>query len=59
MYDYQVNDTVMFRFKGNKMHGIIQYIGKKNAKVWVADLCEVKTLPIECLTYIQPIVLTI
>lgn len=58
MHDFQVNDTVTFRFKGKEMHGIIKYIGKKNAKVWVADLYEEKTIPIERLTYVQPIVLT-
>ena len=58
MYGFKVNDTVTFSFKGKETYGIIQKIGKKNAKIWVEDLYEDKTIPIDRLTFVPPVILT-
>lgn len=58
MYDFKEGDSVTFLFNRKECHGIIQKIGKKNASVWIEDLYETRTLSLDRLTYVPPIVLT-
>ena len=58
MHKFKENDTVTFLFKKNECHGTIQKIGKKNAEVLIDELYETKTIPLEKLTYVPPVILT-
>ncbi|MBR0226667.1 MAG: sel1 repeat family protein [Thermoguttaceae bacterium] len=58
MHAFKVDDTVTFDFKGKERHGEILKVGKKNASVWIQELYDERTIPLDRLTIVAPIVLS-